>query len=581
MSNNKKKQRIGLSFKFNIILVISILLVSIGLVSISYYFYCKKVDSLYYDKVERAVDAVAESYVAYDTLMHFWSTFNSDEFKKVKEQAIAEDDDKIIEDWMKNNTLIVDERYASLSNIETNSIYDEYDFYQRSLQEAKDTFGLKSAYLEYVDDGESYVLVDPDMRLRDIGNVEDKIEEFSEYEGNDLIPATTYQYEGEWLCTACQPVTIYHDGYSENILQAGADLDMNDVIRERYWFIFNSVIFIAITILITIVASMLITGKLILKPLKLLSNGAKGFAKDDEEGFLVDDVINLPIQSNDEIGDLYQEIQLMQRRIIDSANKLTKATAERERVNTELRMASKIQNSMLPDEFPDREEFELFANMDPAKAVGGDFYDFFFVDDDHLCLLIADVSDKGVPAALFMMSSKIIIKHRTMSGGTPGEILTDVNTILRQGNKSKMFVTVWMGILDINTGVMQCANGGHETPIIRSSNGTYKTYKDKHGAIVGAFPKAKIPDYELKLEPGDAIFEYTDGVPEANNTEEEMYGIERLEATLNDIGNKSPEDIINGVRESVNEFANGAEQFDDLTMICLEYKKGLRKFNQA
>ena len=573
----QKNKRIGLSIKLNAIIVISILLVSIGLLFISYYKYCEKVDSLYYDKAERASVAISESYVAFDTILHLWNTFSSEEFRSVRERAIAEDNDKIIEDWMKSNTLRIDERYAALGDIEVNSIYDEYTFYARILSEAKDTFGLKSAYLEYVDNGVSYNLVDPDMSLREIGTAEEPIEEFSEYTGNDRIPATIYNYKGEWLCTACEPVTVFINGQPENVMQVGVDLDMNDVFKERHWFILNSVLFIAMIILITIVVSMIVTRKLIIKPLKLVSEGAKGFSLDKDdfemEGFDKEDIIDLPIKSNDEIGDLYREIQSMQSRIVDSANKLTRIAAEREKVNTELRMASEIQNSMLPGDFPDNKAFELYASMNPAKEVGGDFYDFFFIDDNHLCLIIADVSDKGVPAALFMMSSKIIIKYRaTMGGGTPGEILTDVNAILSQGNKSAMFVTVWMGILDINTGIMTCTNAGHESPIIRTGDGTYKIYKDEHGVMVGVSPKAKYSDYELKLAPGDAIFEYTDGVPEANNGAKEMYGMERLEATLNGIGKKSPKDTLKAVRESVNEFVDGAEQFDDLTMLCLEYK---------
>ena len=573
----QKNKRIGLSIKLNAIIVISILLVSIGLLFISYYKYCEKVDSLYYDKAERASVAISESYVAFDTILHLWNTFSSEEFRSVRERAIAEDNDKIIEDWMKSNTLRIDERYATLGDIEVNSIYDEYTFYARILSEAKNTFGLKSAYLEYVDNGVSYNLVDPDISLREIGTVEEPIEEFSEYTGNDRIPATIYNYKGEWLCTACEPVTVFINGQPENVMQVGVDLDMNDVFKERHWFILNSVLFIAMIILITIVVSMIVTRKLIIKPLKLVSEGAKGFSLDKDdfetEGFDKEDIIDLPIKSNDEIGDLYREIQSMQSRIVDNVNRLTTITAEREKVNTELRMASEIQNSMLPGDFPDNKEFELYASMNPAKEVGGDFYDFFFIDDNHLCLLIADVSGKGVPAALFMMSSKIIIKYRaTMGGGTPGEILTDVNSILSKGNESMMFVTVWMGILDVDSGIITCTNAGHETPIIRTGDGTYKTYKDKHGVMVGVSPKAKYSDYELKLAPGDAIFEYTDGVPEANNGAKEMYGMERLEATLNGVGNKSPEDILKEVRESVNEFVDGAEQFDDLTMLCLEYK---------
>ena len=242
---------------------------------------------------------------------------------------------------------------------------------------------------------------------------------------------------------------------------------------------------------------------------------------------------------------------------------------------TELRMASNIQESMLPHvfpPFPERTEFELYAGMNPAREVGGDFYDFLMIDDNHLAVLIADVSGKGVPASLFMMSTKNLINYRTRQGGTPAEILTDVNAHVARDNESSMFVTVWMGILDLSTGVLTCTNAGHEYPAVRGSDGVFRIFRDKHGLMLGAMPKVKYRDYELMLSPGDKVFVYTDGVPEANNPNEELYGMNRLETALNRLADKSPEEILSGVREDVDSFVNGAKQFDDLTMLCLEYK---------
>ena len=242
---------------------------------------------------------------------------------------------------------------------------------------------------------------------------------------------------------------------------------------------------------------------------------------------------------------------------------------------TELRMASNIQESMLPHvfpPFPERTEFELYAGMNPAREVGGDFYDFLMIDDNHLAVLIADVSGKGVPASLFMMSTKNLINYRTRQGGTPAEILTDVNAHVARDNESSMFVTVWMGILDLSTGVLTCTNAGHEYPAVRGSDGVFRIFRDKHGLMLGAMPKVKYRDYELMLSPGDKVFVYTDGVPEANNPNEELYGMNRLETALNCLADKSPEEILSGVREDVDSFVNGAKQFDDLTMLCLEYK---------
>ena len=240
---------------------------------------------------------------------------------------------------------------------------------------------------------------------------------------------------------------------------------------------------------------------------------------------------------------------------------------------TELSMAMQIQESMLPDSLPtsrEHPEFDLCASMDPAREVGGDFYDFFFTDDDHLALVIADVSDKGVPAALLMMSAKILIHYRARHGGTPAEILADVNDEMCEKNDAGMFVTVWMGILDIRNGTMVCVNAGHENPAVRR-DGEFRLFQDKHGLAVGVMPGIKYRDYTLELRPGDSVFVYTDGVPEANNEASELYGAQRLECALNHLADPSPQGVLQGVRADVDAFVGAAKQFDDLTMLCVEY----------
>ena len=242
---------------------------------------------------------------------------------------------------------------------------------------------------------------------------------------------------------------------------------------------------------------------------------------------------------------------------------------------TELQMAAKIQESVLPHDFPpfpERKEFELYASMTPARQVGGDYYDFMMIDDDHLAVLIADVSDKGTPAALFMMSTKNLINYRTRQGGTPAEILTDVNAHVAQNNESKMFVTVWMGILDLKSGILTCTNAGHENPAICYTDGVFRIFRDKHGLMLGAMPKAKYKDYEITMEPGSKIFVYTDGVPDASNIAGERYGTTRLEEALNRTASGSPEEILRSVQKDIDIFVDRAKQFDDLTMLCLLYK---------
>ena len=247
---------------------------------------------------------------------------------------------------------------------------------------------------------------------------------------------------------------------------------------------------------------------------------------------------------------------------------------ENERIRSELAMASRIQSAMLPGifpAFPERKEFDIYASMDPVRGVGGDFFDFFFIDRDHLCLLIADVSGKGIPAALFMMASKIILADNAKSGKSPAQILQDTNEAICANNPEEMFVTVWLGILDISTGLLTTANAGHEYPALMHADGRFELFRDRHGLVVGGMPGVKYHEHSLQMNPGSKLFVYTDGVPEATDAENSLFGTTRMLEALNAHANESPKQILHGVRQAVNEFVSDMEQFDDLTMMCLEF----------
>lgn len=249
--------------------------------------------------------------------------------------------------------------------------------------------------------------------------------------------------------------------------------------------------------------------------------------------------------------------------------------AAEQRIEQELIFARTIQASSLPQvfDFPGRDEIEIYASMKPAKEVGGDFYDFFFIDSDKIALVIADVSGKGIPAALFMMRSKTAIRSFAEAGGTPSEILIKTNEALCEGNDAEMFVTVWIGILDLKTGVMQCANAGHEYPAIKHADGEYELIKDKHSIVLAAMPGLKPSPYEITLKPCDRLFVYTDGVPEAINEQEEQYGTDKMIDVLNTTEGMSIEGTVKAVFENVNAFKGSADQFDDITMLGFELVK--------
>ena len=257
-----------------------------------------------------------------------------------------------------------------------------------------------------------------------------------------------------------------------------------------------------------------------------------------------------------------------------STHTLLETRAKVEATEADLRIGTEIQTSILPSifpAFPNRKEFDIHASMDPAKEVGGDFYDFFMIDEDHLALVIADVSGKGIPAALFMMSTKIIINDHATMGGSPAEILDRVNKLVCANNKAHMFVTVWLGILEISTGKLTTASAGHEYPMLNLT-GKYELFKDKHGMAIGAMAFAKYTDTEIQLKKGDSIFVYTDGVAEATDADNRLFGTDRTVEALNAIPTgASQKDILAGVRAAVDAFVKEAPQFDDLTMLGLRY----------
>jgi sigma-B regulation protein RsbU (phosphoserine phosphatase) len=264
----------------------------------------------------------------------------------------------------------------------------------------------------------------------------------------------------------------------------------------------------------------------------------------------------------------------MERDLAAYEEHLTRITAEKERIGTELSLATRIQASMMPHEFPpfpEKKSIDIFASMDQAKEVGGDFYDFFLIDEDHLCMVIADVSGKGVPAALFMVIAKTLIKNQAMMGDDPADILGKVNEQLCEGNDAMLFVTVWISILTISTGKGIAANAGHEHPVIRRAGGSYELVVYRHSPAVAAMEGMRFRQHSFELHPGDRLFVYTDGVPEATNAENELFGNERMLDVLNSQPDRKPHALLEAMKREIDVFVGEAPQFDDITMLCLDY----------
>lgn len=343
--------------------------------------------------------------------------------------------------------------------------------------------------------------------------------------------------------------------------------EMENAFRPYYLLILLGVFIMGVVISLMAAAFL---NRAIIKPVEKVSAEASRFAKENSKGDPLGELSRYEVILN-----LARSIDSMKTDMITHIENLTAITSERERIVAELSIAATIQETSLPDvskAFSDRDEFEICASMNPAKEVGGDFYNAFLIDDDHLALVIADVSGKGVPASLFMMVSNILISDRAKMGGSPSQVLSFVNDNIYEYNKADMFVTVWLGILEIPTGRLISSNAGHEDPVICRKNGEFEIEKTKHGFVLGGMNGIKFRDHETTLNKGDRIFLYTDGLPEASDKDNQMYGIDRMLDSLNKLKDGSPDEIIEGIQKDVRDFVGDAPQFDDLTMLCFELK---------
>ena len=355
----------------------------------------------------------------------------------------------------------------------------------------------------------------------------------------------------------------------------GVDMYMTNLQAGMRQFLNIVPLVIIVIILVAIWLFYFFVKKRIVTPINTLSNISKSMVQNLEK----DEAIEVSIHTGDEIEELFDSFKQMYSDIKDYISELSNVTAEKERIGAELDVAKHIQASMLPcifPAFPERKEIDIYATMEPAKEVGGDFYDFFMVDDTHLAIVMADVSGKGVPAALFMVIGKTLIKDHTTPGRDLGKVFTEVNKLLCESNSEELFITAFEGVLDLVTGEFVYVNAGHEMPFICKANGNFEPQKIRAGFVLAGMEGLKYRAGSMMLEPGDKIFQYTDGVTEATNLSNELYGMQRLGTILNKVKDMSPQEILPAIKQDIDEFVGEADQFDDITMLCLEYKEKMK-----
>ena len=495
--------------------------------------------------------------------------------------------------------------YDAFSQEELEAYYSEFSYitempeYQELLEllsQLREDNGVVSLYLGYheLNTMKDLYLVDASAEEScipgDYDDVEaDQVEQLRA--GNFDMPAyiTNYPDYG-WLCSASATIEN-EDG--EVIGVALVDISMNEIMGDAQEFLRTLILLIAVVALLMAGLILLLVNRTIVIPINQVARAALQYVSDrrtsegrsastgvrristGEDGEERSAISKLNIRTGDEIQALSEAIKTMELEINEYIQDLTTVTAEKERIGAELNVATQIQADMLPrifPAFPEREEFDVYATMNPAKEVGGDFYDFFLVDDDHLAVVIADVSGKGVPAALFMVIAKTLIKNHAQNQEAPGTVFTQTNEQLCEGNDAGLFVTGWMGVLEISTGKFVYVNAGHNPPLLKRAGGTFEWLKSRPGFVLAGMEGVRYRENTLQLEPGDRLYLYTDGVTEATNSREELFGDERLQNALNEYMDLPVEQFLPKIKECIDAFVGDADQFDDITMLALDYQ---------
>ena len=379
-----------------------------------------------------------------------------------------------------------------------------------------------------------------------------------------------YSYSEESGAHTTAGIAIY-DSKGKIVAILGVEKAMTRLENARNTYVKDVLLGVLAAVCLFLLVYSMFLYREVLLPILAITDEAKRFADSNTPS----DKLSA-INKNDEIGVLAKAVGKMETDIVEYVENLTLVTAEKERIGAELSIATQIQANMLPGifpAFPDKTEFDIYATMNPAKEVGGDFYDFFMVDESHLAIVMADVSGKGVPAALFMVIGKTLIKDHTQPGRDLGEVFTEVNNILCESNSEGLFITAFEGVLDLVSGEFTFVNAGHEIPFICKKDGSYEPYKIRAGFVLAGMEGIRYKCGTMQLSPGDRLFQYTDGVTEATDKDGRLYGMGRLGEILTQNAALPPMELLGKIKEDIDVFVGDAPQFDDITMLCLEYRE--------
>ena len=563
-NNRKKHGSLSLATKANILIVVITLGISLSLIAISDRAYRNAAIQPYYERLD-TIDINTDGLTLY--MDHFLPFLGTDELRKVKETTLAHNS-RLIE-WMSGKPSL---NSQNPTIPKTENMFTDWYQLNMNLYRFMEFAGFDDICTEIVKNNKVYRITVCDAVEETYSSDSDfgLEKSFLPLPAEDFESPKVIQVKDAYMLACCRRFKL-NNGEG----RIWMTIDLSQQLLTHGEFLRNSIIYVLVLTTAISLISMSLMHRYIITPIRKITKAAQVFVADENGQYSRDKISQVEVNSRDELQYLNEEMRSMQTRIVDNTEHLTQLTIEKERLNGELNMANQIQTGFLPritSQFKDRREFRMYASMKPAKEVGGDFYDFFFIDDDHLVLSIADVSGKGIPAALFMMITKAILKNNAHIGKTPAEILELTNDTIYANNRMEMFVTIWLGILEISSGKLIAANAGHEYPAVYDkADGKFDLYNDPHGFIIGGMDEVQYKNYELMLNPGDKLFVYTDGVMEAKNDQGEQYGKVRVTDTLNSVNDQGPEEIIGAVYDSLYNFMGESEQFDDITMLCLEY----------
>ena len=568
--SDHKGLRSSLLAKLIILISVIILLVSAVLLLVSNNSY---VESVFFPK-ERKLNSIQVPEEIADTLGHFLQIIESDGFQEARAKSVPDENgipaDSPLAVWLSGQPTWREEPiYSDDDNLvfEWISVIDDFDLFLY-------IYDLRSVGIELCGNGKTYRFyrrLDSENTL--VFNAMKLLGEEGSYypdlSAEDYDQAVLTRYRDRDLYLRC--VRFPLEGGEGRIW---ASYDMTDAYDEYDQFLVKSLLSVIGSTLVLMAVLVIILRRQVITPLRGLTKAAQDFLPGEDGTYSADKVSRVKLRTNDEIGVLSRDISSMQTQIVENTGNLARMTAERERIASQMNLARDIQVSALPRKFPpfpERKEFDLFASMTPAMEVGGDFYDFFLIGGNRLALVIADVSGKGIPAALFMMAAKSSIKGHLLSGLDPASALERINLRFCEENDSATFVTVWLAVIELSTGKGLACNAGHEHPAVRRAGGTFELLKYKHRRVVGAIRSSKYENRAFEMHPGDCLFVYTDGVTEAHNAEKKLFGEERLTAALNRNPEAGPEELLTCVREALDGFVKDAPQSDDITMLAFRY----------